>query len=1008
MVRKPAICTILLALLALASPAWAQVQSGSIFVKVVDEQGAALPGVTITVTSPVQPRPLVGVTDEAGAQRFAGLTVGRYSVKTTLSGFQTTTREDIVVLQNQTVTINVPMKLGSLSEEVTVRGETPVIDTKSASVATNLDAMLLDTTPGGKDIWSILEYKIPGLVFDVPDVGGNQAGLQRGFTSRGTPNAQNVQLINGVNVGDPAAIGFSMNYYEPATFENVQVTTGAQDISMGTSGTLINMVTRAGSNRFGGQWGATYQGDPTQWDNVDENLKKAGFRPEAQAVDYISNANIQAGGPLVQNRLFYFVNGNNQQTHVNVPGFPAISPPQIPQITSGNERDSTTIWSTSSKLTYAIGSSRFEGYGNYQWYDKPNRDGGPGVTLDSNPKEEDTFLISQLSWNLVAARNLVGDTKVAYSDTHFPLKQKTDQQSILDNSTGVRLRNRASDSLMYRRRIQVTSNWNYYVPELFGGRHELRFGFDNGYTPEDVTTTRVGDVNLTFRSQQGTASQPIGPGNVTIFNSPTVIKRAVMNTAIYGQDSFSMGRLTLIGGLRWERVEGYIPPQEHGESRYFPNGTVITGLNVRLNTGGTLTEYTVRDSFDEVKNAPLWKNWAPRFSGTYDISGQGKTVLKLSAGKYYDQIGTGTPGPNPNGNIQQTYSWSDLNGDWIFQPGDAVWNGRRYVGGEFGATANTPTIPNPNPFDTNRQRTWRRELTVGLDHELFPGFRLSTAFFNRREYNTYDDVALDVDQWDVAYSPIQVTEPGRDGRPGTADDQTLTVYTLKPGFSEVGDLAVNDDRLGVTYNGFEIVGTKRYSRGTTILAGYTYSRESQEIESLQTINEARVNADGISGGRRHNFKMSGSATLPWRIVFGANLLVSSGRPITRRVAISGCSATVTTECLLQGDETVNAEPRGSVELPGRYQTDLRFGRLFRVGGQKFELGMDVYNLTNDNTIFNVRTGTGLTNIRYANDPSRPVEQISTFMSPTGALAPRIIRFNITYWFGAGASPAGNR
>ena len=142
--------------------------------------------------------------------------------------------------------------------------------------------MLLDTTPGGKDIWSILEYKIPGLVFDTPDVGGNQAGLQRGFTSRGTPNAQNVQLVNGVNVGDPAAIGFSMNYYEPATFENVQVTTGAQDISMGTSGTLINMVTRSGTNRFGGQAGGTYQGKGTQWDNVDENAE-AGRVPAGSA-----------------------------------------------------------------------------------------------------------------------------------------------------------------------------------------------------------------------------------------------------------------------------------------------------------------------------------------------------------------------------------------------------------------------------------------------------------------------------------------------------------------------------------------------------------------------------------------------------------------------------------------------------------------------------------------------------------------------------------------------------
>jgi hypothetical protein len=994
--------------LALGSPGWAQVQNGSILVKVVDDQGAIVPGVTITLTSPVMPRPLVAVTDSAGVQRFSALTIGTYAIKTSLSGFQTVTREGVVVLQNQTVSIEVRMQVGSLSEEVTVTGDTPVVDTKSATVATNLDAMLLDTTPGGKDIWSILEYKIPGLVFDVPDVGGNQAGLQRAFTSRGTPNSQNVQLVNGVNVGDPAAIGFSMNYYEPATFENVQVTTGAQDISMGTSGTLINMVTRSGSNRFGGQFGGTYQGKPTQTDNVDEDLKQVGFRPEAQAVDYISNANVQAGGPLVPNRLFYFGNLNNQQTHVNVPGYPAISPPQIPQITSGDDRDSTEIWSTSGKLTYSLGSSRFEGYGNYQWYDKPNRGASASVTLDSNQKEDDTFLISQVSWNWLVSNSLVADTKVAYSNTHFPLLQKTDQQTILDNATGVRLRNTTLNQLMFRRRWQITSNWTYYVPRVLGGRHELKFGFDNGYTPEDVTQSRAGNVSLTFRSQAGTASQPAGPGNVTIFNSPILLERAVNNTAIYGQDSYSVGRLTLIAGVRWERIEGSIPPQNHESSEYFPSGTTIGGLNVALNTGGTLTEYVVRDSFEEVRNAPLWKNWAPRVSGTYDLTGQGKTVLKLSAGKYFDQVGTGTPGPNPNGSVSQTYPWTDLNGDLIFQRGDAVWNGFRYVGGEFGTGNVTTSIPNPNPFDPDRARTWRREFTAGIDHELFPGFRLSAAYFNRREFDAYDDVSADLDRWDELYSPIQVTEPGRDGIVGNGDDQMLTVYSLNPGATLVGEFAVNDDRLGVKYHGLEIVGTKRYRGGTTILAGYTYSRETQDLVSLESPNDVRVNADGISGGRRHNFKATGSAELPFRVLFGANLLMTSGQPITRTVSIGGCTATITTGCLQQGNETVNAEPRGSVELPGRYQIDLRLGRFFNINGQRFELAVDGYNVTNANTVFSVRTGTGRTNIRYANDPSNPVTQIATFMSPTGALGPRILRLNFTYWFGGGTSPAGNR
>ena len=165
------------------------------------------------------------------------------------------------------------MKVSTVAEEVTVKGESPVVDTKSANVNVNLDTKLLETTPGGKDIWNILEYKVPGLVFDTPDVGGNQAGLQRGFTARGTPNAQNVQLSTASNVGDPAAIGFSMNYYEPSTFENIQVSTGAQDISMGTSGALINMVTQERHERFSGKGCRPTRASKTQWDNIDDDAE---------------------------------------------------------------------------------------------------------------------------------------------------------------------------------------------------------------------------------------------------------------------------------------------------------------------------------------------------------------------------------------------------------------------------------------------------------------------------------------------------------------------------------------------------------------------------------------------------------------------------------------------------------------------------------------------------------------------------------------------------------------
>jgi hypothetical protein len=390
-----------LALLAVAThSAIAQVQTGSLLVKAVDEQGGVMPGVTVSISSAVMPRELTGVTDSSGIFQVPGLALGSYTIKTSLQGFQTVIREGIVVRQGQTADVEVSLKVSALAEEVTVKGESPVVDTRSANVNVSLDKNLLENTPGGKDIWNILEYKVPGLIFDVPDVGGNQAGLQRAFTARGTPNAQNTQLLNGVNVGDPAAIGFSMNYYDPSSFDNILVSSGAQDISIGTSGVVINMVTKTGTNKFSGQFLQTYQGEKTQNDNIDEALKQAGFRPDANAVDYITNTNVQAGGPLLRNKVFYFGSFNHQPTHVNVPGFPAVSPLPV-QLGDTSTQDTTDITTATGRLTYQMPKHRFDVYASKQRYDKPNRGANATTTQDSNSKEYDIDNVVQGLWNWV-------------------------------------------------------------------------------------------------------------------------------------------------------------------------------------------------------------------------------------------------------------------------------------------------------------------------------------------------------------------------------------------------------------------------------------------------------------------------------------------------------------------------------------------------------------------------------------------------------------------------------
>src|SRR6185503_7545260 len=119
---------VVLAALAVAVSASAQGQTGSILVKAVDDQGAVVPGVSVTISSPVLGAgSITGVTDAGGVNRFPSLVPGTYSIKLELTGFQTITRENIIVLVGQTTPVDFSMKLASLAENITVTGASPTV-----------------------------------------------------------------------------------------------------------------------------------------------------------------------------------------------------------------------------------------------------------------------------------------------------------------------------------------------------------------------------------------------------------------------------------------------------------------------------------------------------------------------------------------------------------------------------------------------------------------------------------------------------------------------------------------------------------------------------------------------------------------------------------------------------------------------------------------------------------------------------------------------------------------
>jgi hypothetical protein len=972
MLRQAGIVAGALAVALVAVPAAGQITTGSILIRTVDQSSAVMPGVTVTISSPnLVAGTAVGVTDLSGAYRFPSLPPGEYAVKVELQGFKTMIRENIRVLVGETAPVEIAMQVAALAEAVTVTGESPVIDTTSANVNVHLDQKLLETTPAGRDIWSILEYKVPGIVMGSPDVGGNQGGLQRSLESRGTPNSQNTQMLNGVNVGDPAAIGFAGYYYDPSSFADIQVSSGAQDISVPSAGVFINMVTKSGSNRFEGASLFTFQGDGTQWDNIDEELQFQGIRPEANAVDTITNFNLSAGGPILRNKIFYFAALNDQRTHVNVVGFPALP-------TFDATTENTDITSIFANSTYQVNTAhRLQGTISRQLYDKPNRGASSTNTPESTWHERDILAVYQGLWNWVLNDKMFLDSRVSYNSIDFPLQLKTDFQSLQDLSTNIRTGSNTAQQEMYRRRLQVSSNWHYYVPELFGGRHEFRAGFDNAYTPEDVDVFRNDELNSRWRSA-ASGSTPAGPVDVTLFNSPLHLKRAVMTTALYLQDSYSYRRLTVTGGIRWERVEGWIPDQSNPPSRWFPPGTVIN-----TTVAGQTIPYVVRNEFEEVRNIPLWKNAGPRVNAVYDLFGNGKTAVKGSAARYYAVVGTGTPaGLSPNGTVSQRFAWND-NGDLIFQDGEQG----RLLQTSVPATLETLQLTR----DPDLRRPYFNEFTIGLDHELIPNLRLSTTWIQRKDHDPVTNVETNV-PFD-AYTPVQMSEPGRDGVPGTSDDQTITVYNENLPLQTHIVQQRNDDRVAQRFKGIEITASKRYSNNWTLLAGYTWGRQEADVLSVTNPNNALVNASGRSGGREHIFKLTGSYMFPHGILVGGNYRLESGRFITRVVELGD-------DFLNQGEIEVNAEPRGSVTLSRLPTLDLRLGKIFRFGAQEIGLDMDIYNVTNENTVFNVDTDTGTQTVRQAGDPNGTLNTVPQFLRPTGILGPRIVRFNVTYRFGA--------
>jgi hypothetical protein len=224
MLRHVIHALLFVSLTASASPAQTtSATTGAATGAVTDSSGGTLPGVTVNLSGPSMMGVQTVVTAEEGRYRFVAVPPGEYKLVFELPGFSTVAREGIKIGANFTATINIQMGVATLEENVTVTGDSPVVDTSSTSITTTFDKQTLANLPSARDYWAILS-EAPGVKLQRIDVGGSAAGTQTTYFVYGT-TGQNRPMVEGINSTE--STGSFGNYVDYGSFEEVAIGSGA-------------------------------------------------------------------------------------------------------------------------------------------------------------------------------------------------------------------------------------------------------------------------------------------------------------------------------------------------------------------------------------------------------------------------------------------------------------------------------------------------------------------------------------------------------------------------------------------------------------------------------------------------------------------------------------------------------------------------------------------------------------------------------------------------------------
>ncbi len=913
--------------------------TGTIQGRVTDAQTAVLPGVTVTATSPSMMGVQAQVTSETGNYRFPAVPPGVYTLTFELPGFSTVKREGINIALGFTANINVELGVASLQETVTVTGESPVIDTSATRVQQNYKLEQLEQLPGARDMWALLAIT-PAVQMTRTDVGGNRAGTQTGYTAYGF-NGQTRVLVEGINTTEgTGGAGF---YFDFGSFEEVFLGTAGQGAEMPHPGVQSQFLGKSGGNNFQGQIYADVTRNALQGSNISDEQLATGLREGSNEMATYRDLNVNVGGPIKRDRLWWYFSYRDQKNEIDQPSF------RFDQLFA------TRLWNPSGKATYQM-TQNHKLIGYYQWGQKiqPNRTFSASYFFespDSTRNQDSGSWIYKGEWNGTMSDKLYVEARYGEFGYYFPLVGYSNEPWREDSDTRVATGGDQQQQLD-RQRKQFTGAATYFADSFLGGSHSVKFGgelnLETGF--EGYESLRPGNVRHYFIngvSRQVDIAFPTASCAVGSLGARdcllSISKLGHVNTFV--SDQWSLGRLTLNLGLRWDHYKSHIPEQQQVASE-------TAGFTVPAITYPAQTFFT-------------WDSVVPRIGGVYDLFGTGRTVVKVNYGFFRHNPGI-TPADDANPNQASKfirYQWNDRNGDRLFQFGE---HGNVLQNNLTGGQIVDPAIRQPKTH----------EVSAFLEHQLRDSLGVRVGYVDKRSSDLFQLYSY-LRPPTLYTDPFTFLDTGIDGASGTSDDQTLTLLGI-PRSLVTDDNAQrrvqNTDAIG-RYKTIEASLSKRMSArwSVGVGAGYTWTAEHQDMYRGNTVSPGGGDAPNTPNDTSYHeftsfgFNAYGNVQGPWGVNFSPVLRYTQGTPYGRTVTVNSSSS----QPLFSG--TILVEPVGTRRMDDIVLLDLKTEKTLSLGGsRRLRAFIDLYNLFNSNAADTISFATGST----FNDPTNIIGPVT--------------------------------